>query len=97
MYQAIMYIWMIMGIVLFRQHHAPNDESICVNMFQCTLAYVFIALRGDGVKDLMQDLQIPLNLVDSLLPDQGSFSFFLSFLGGKIRIITKDPRVFFPP
>jgi len=71
-----------MGIVLFRQHHAPNDESICVNMFQCTLAYVFIALRGDGVKDLMQDLQIPLNLVDSLLPDQGSFSFFLSFFLG---------------
>ena len=61
---AIMYIWMVVGIVLFRTEHEPDDNSVCTNMFQCTLAYIFIALRGDGVKDLMGDLDIPLNVID---------------------------------
>jgi hypothetical protein len=57
---------MVVGIMLFRENHRSNDQPICVNMFQCTLAYVRIALRGDGVADLMDDMTIPLNIVDSV-------------------------------
>lgn len=74
---AIMYIWMVLGIILFRHTHEPDDNNICTNMFQCVLAYIFVALRGDGVKDLMGDLDIPLNVIDSVLPENG---FFLPLL-----------------
>jgi hypothetical protein len=39
--------------------------------------YIYIALRGDGVKDLIADPSVPLNIVDSVMPDQG---FFLPYL-----------------
>jgi hypothetical protein len=74
---AIMYIWMIMGVVLFRSGHVVEGEDVCTNMFQCSMAYIYIALRGDGVKDLIADPSVPLNIVDSVMPDQG---FFLPYL-----------------
>jgi len=79
---AIMYIWMVIGILLFRENHADNNgQALCVNMFQCTLSYFMIALRGDGVADLMDDLTIPLNIVDSVLPiGEPNERFFLPLL-----------------
>ena len=72
---AIMYIWMVLGIVLFLQNH---DEGLCTNMFQCFMTYIFVALRGDGVRDLMpNDVDIPLNVVDSVMADSGHFLIML--------------------
>jgi len=73
---------MVIGILLFRENHADNNgQALCVNMFQCTLSYLMIALRGDGVADLMDDLTIPLNLVDSVSPlGEANERFFLPLL-----------------
>jgi hypothetical protein len=72
---------MVVGIVLFRENHLDNNQPLCVNMFQCTLAYVRIALRGDGVADLMDDMTIPLNIVDSVSTSgEPNERFFLPLL-----------------
>jgi len=64
-----MYIWMVMGMVSLRQWHA---EGTCGNMFQCFCSYLFIAIRGDGVKDVLDGslLVIPGNIVDAFVGEQ---------------------------
>ena len=62
---VFLYAWMIFGILIFDDlHRDDKGNPICSNMFQCLVAYLFIAMRGDGIKDLTAAPPIPHNLVD---------------------------------
>uniref|UniRef100_A0A7S0Z297 Inositol 1,4,5-trisphosphate receptor n=1 Tax=Hemiselmis tepida TaxID=464990 RepID=A0A7S0Z297_9CRYP len=58
----VMYIWMIVGFGSLREEH--QDDS-CRNLFSCFLAYVYSAIRGDGIMTLMDDIQVPNNVIDA--------------------------------
>jgi len=45
-----MYLWMVIGMSTIRSLHTSNT---CTNMFQCFCSYIFTAIRGDGVKDVL--------------------------------------------
>jgi len=58
----VMYIWMIIGFASLRQEH--QDDS-CRNLFSCFLAYMYSAIRGDGIMTLMDDIRVPNNVIDA--------------------------------
>ena len=45
----VMYLWMCIGISTMREQHDGN----CNNMFQCFSAYLYKAIRGDGVVEVL--------------------------------------------
>eukprot|EP00960_Hanusia_phi_P030498 748658-Hanusia_phi.AAC.4 len=64
---VFMYIWMVLGMIAFEDIHQDGDGNyICINMFQCFMAYFFIAMRGDGVRDVTTSPTFPSNVVDAL-------------------------------
>eukprot|EP00960_Hanusia_phi_P018194 535241-Hanusia_phi.AAC.2 len=64
---VFLYAWMIIGVLAFADlHRDGKGDPICSNMFQCLVAYLFIAMRGNGISDLTTNPSIPRNLIDSL-------------------------------
>lgn len=72
-----MYLWMIVGMVALRDQHA---DEMCVNMFQCFMAYVYLAIRDNGVKEVLREMDFPRNIVEAFIGDMPltfvSASFF---------------------
>jgi len=69
-----MYVWMILGMVLLRKQH--NDE-MCNNMFQCFMAYLYLSIRDNGVKEVLREFDPPRNIVEAFI---GQDLFILAIL-----------------
>jgi hypothetical protein len=73
-----MYSWMIVGMLLLRDAH---EVDTCSNMFQCFFAYIFLTIRGDGVREVLtkpgENFPFPHNIVDALSSEE--YDFMLRF------------------
>jgi hypothetical protein len=86
------YIWMIVGMVVLRNQH---EDEMCNNMFQCFISYIYLGIRGDGVKDLLKEIDFPRNVVEAFVGEDlfivvmiWDILYFLLFILILVAIIT---------